>query len=60
MSLCSINNSNSYSANASEEGNMTDFFFFSSSFPYFSPRLQFEYAKDEESVENVKEKRREK
>ena len=51
------NNSNSYSANASEEGNMTDLFF-SSSFPFFSPRFQFEYAKDAESVDNVKERRR--
>ena len=32
--------------------------FFSSSFPFFSPRFQFEYAKDEESVDNVKERRR--
>ena len=36
---------------------MTDHFFFNS-FPFFSPRFQFEYAKDVESVENVKEKRR--
>ena len=43
---------------AKKETWLTFFFFFSSSFPFFSPRLQFEYAKDEESFENVKEKRR--